>query len=222
MVKLFYCRKLFLTILALSSSYLLLAQHYFVRTDLVGYTYHIGMEQEIKSAIKLKYSLGFERMFDSSAFSVGMLLNYGTLPDWVYETSSPLLINGFVQGSTGLLAIPEVRYYFRKNKLKYFKGVFLGTYLMYFNGEHNYHIVFPSQSVYSDAEVLLIKSKKFQMLSLGICMGYKVVLGKKIFIEPLIGFGRGFMFPDISDIGITIFNVANSSARVELGIGYCF
>lgn len=195
------------------------AQQYFVRTDLVGLSQHILIEEDIKPAFGPKYSLGLERMFDSSSFSIGMQLNYGTLPYW--ESSYDLFTGEIIDAktSTGFFFQPEFRYYWRKDKPKYLRGIFLGAYLMYFNGENNYYSTILHQS--GSAKLAMKESKKFQMLSLGVCVGYKIVVFKKCFIEPMLGLGQGRLFPKISTDNSTQFTSGNSF-RLELGAGYCF
>ncbi len=209
-----YCVLLFVLL-----SRMLSAQQYFVRTDLVGLSQHILIEDDIKPAFGPKYSLGLERMFDSSSFSIGMQLNYGTLPYW--ESSYDLFTGEMIDAktSTGFFCQPELRYYWRKDKPKYLRGIFLGAYLMYFNGENNYYSTILHQS--GSAKLAMKESKKFQMLSLGVCVGYKIVVFKKCFIEPMLGLGQGRLFPKISTDNSTQFTSGNSF-RLELGAGYCF
>jgi hypothetical protein len=212
--------KLFYVLLFALSGHISKAQQYFVRTDFMGYTYNIGKKQDFKQSMMLKYSLGAERTFDSGTISLGLLVNYGFLPYGVYEDSSPDGLNDFVQASVGFYALPEFRYYWRKNKPRYFKGAFAGGYWMYFNGIHYYDIVLPPNS--GHREIVRAESRRFQLFALGFFVGYKAIVGKRFFIEPLIGFGKGKYFPKISDIGVFSFHAGNLLPRLGLGVGYCF
>jgi hypothetical protein len=202
-MKQFFATLLLLCFLHVKTS----AQQHFIKTDVLGYLYPLS-EFNVPH-FKPKISLSYERLSDSTNQSLGIQLNYGSIPVavsdnfYIFDTS-------IVMNSTyGLSLHPEYRNYLGTNKRKV--RLFGNIGAMLYAGK-----AIQGTFLLKNDELLHEESSYVSALGINLGGGVKYCFTRHLYTELLVDYG----FPIYRSHDIV--GLEDMFYRFELGIGYYF
>lgn len=198
-----------------------------MKLNLGGLLNPLYFQKEIRPEIPPTLSLGFERGFDSSNFSVGCQINYGNTFMNI-STITPGYQYYYVIAYEGVSLFIDTRkyFYFSKHKSSLnpnHEGFFIGLYSGIQNLNENQYMNYNPDNL-TLTDFYINENAKIWILGLGVNVGLKKAINKRFYYEVMSGFGYGFVskarVPLLEDSDLS--SRALNLIRLELSIGYKF